>query len=49
MASVAVIGGSVNITSKDETELLNALFVGGPVSVSYHVASGFSDYTGGVY
>jgi len=39
----------VNITTGDETELLNALFIGGPVSVSYHVADGFSDYTTGVY
>jgi cathepsin H len=35
MANVAIKGGSVNITSGDEVELLHAIFTNGPVSVCY--------------
>ena len=42
-------GGSVNITSGDEVELLHAIFEHGPVSVCYQVVNGFKDYKSGVY
>ena len=49
MASIAVNGGSVNITLGDESELLHAVFEHGPVSVCYQVVTGFRDYKSGVY
>jgi len=49
MASVAVVGGSVNITVGDENELLKAVFLNGPVSIAYEVVSDFRDYKTGVY
>jgi cathepsin H len=49
MASVAIKGGSVNITQGDEDELRHAIFEHGPVSVAYQVVSDFRDYKSGVY
>jgi len=49
MASVTVVGGAVNITVGDETELLHAVFQHGPVSIAYQVVPGFKDYKDGVY
>jgi cathepsin H len=49
MASVGVVGGSVNITVGDEVELLHAVFEHGPVSIAYQVVDGFKDYKSGVY
>lgn len=34
-ASVGVLGGAVNITQGDEDELLDAVFLNGPVSVAF--------------
>jgi cathepsin H len=48
-ASVGVIGGAVNITQGDENELLEAIFVHGPVSVTFQVYPGFSLYESGIY
>jgi len=39
----------VNITAGDEVELMNAVYLQGPVSVCYHVADSFRDYSTGVY
>jgi len=44
-----VYDGSVNITSGDETALLESLFTVGPVSVAFEVVGDFMDYYGGVY
>jgi cathepsin H len=49
IASVTVVGGSVNITVGDETEMLHAIFEHGPVSIAYQVVDGFRDYKTGVY
>jgi len=49
IASVAVSGGSVNITVGDEDEMLHAVFQHGPVSIAYQVAGDFRDYKSGVY
>jgi len=49
MASVSVVGGSVNITVGDEVEMMHAVFVHGPVSIAYQVVDGFKDYKSGVY
>lgn len=46
---VTVRGGSVNITEGDETELRDALFFHGPVSIAFQVVDGFKDYESGVY
>lgn len=46
--SVGVVGGSVNI-SADESELRQALFQYGPVSIAFQVVDGFKDYSSGVY
>lgn len=49
MGSIAVKGGSVNITEGNEVELKHAIFEKGPVSVCYQVVSDFRDYHSGVY
>lgn len=41
--------GSYNITQGDEKELMERLYVAGPVSVSFQVITGFKNYAGGVY
>ena len=48
MASVTVVGGSVNIT-QNEGDIALALFQNGPTSISFTVVPGFKQYTGGVY
>jgi|DeeseametaMP2100_FD_k123_125914_1 cathepsin H len=45
----AVVASQVNITYKDEDQLVEALAQHGPVSVAYQVASDFRHYAGGVY
>jgi len=47
--SVGIQGGSVNITQGDENELLQAVFLNGPVSIAYQVAGDFKAYKTGVY
>ena len=44
MASVKITGGSVNITSGDEIELMHAIYEHGPVSVCYDVTADFILY-----
>ena len=46
--SLGVVGGSVNI-STNETDLKQAIYVNGPVSVAFEVVNGFRDYNSGVY
>ncbi len=48
MASIGVVGGSVNI-SVSEDAIQVALYEVGPVSVSFTVVPGFKDYSGGIY
>ena len=48
MASVTVVGGSVNIT-QNEDDIAMALFQNGPTSISFTVVPGFKQYSGGVY
>jgi len=48
MASVTVVGGSVNITL-NEDDIAVALFQNGPTSISFTVVPGFKQYAGGVY
>ena len=43
------MGGSVNITAGNETELLHAVFEHGPVSIAFEVVDGFKAYSTGVY
>lgn len=49
MATVKVLGGSVNITAYNEDELLHAVYETGPVSVCYRVDGDFRDYKSGVW
>jgi len=41
--------GPYNVTSYDETELIESIFDKGPVSVAFQVVDGFRDYKDGVY
>ena len=49
MASVRIVGGSVNVTAGDEVELLHAVYESGPVSICYRVDGDFRDYKTGVW
>lgn len=43
------IQGSFNITANDETELTNAIYTKGPVSIAFQVVNDFMSYRSGVY